>query len=289
LSDPSDNYGNRLPSESFRHNDVYNDSLENNNSDNDHQGENTSQRTTERNSSDGPINPSTQNEDPSPYTFNGKVVIGIGIILAVAAAGAISASSASTSSVIRMSSLNPFAPVGLSLQASAQQGQQQSGSSASTHLDKRFILVAHDFGFNGTTGGPAIQVNKGDIVQITFINAGHMAHNFGMAKLSARTSEIMNKTTDVPLDERANSIPYDVMGVMPCPDCQKKFDEGHIETFILPDHQASSTFTANEAGHFKYFCMVRGHIWMGMIGDLIVVNSPSGVAKSSSSAGGTSA
>ena len=73
------------------------------------------------------------------------------------------------------------------------------------------------------------------------------------------------------------------MAAMPCPGCEKKFDEGHIEKFILPDNQAITTFTANESGHFKYFCMVRGHIWMGMIGDLIVVDKPSGFAKGGSS------
>jgi hypothetical protein len=39
---------------------------------------------------------------------------------------------------------------------------------------------------------------------------------------------------------------------------------------MQPDTQQVTTFTANQAGNFKYFCMVRGHIWLGMVGDLIV-------------------
>jgi len=240
----------------------------------------------EPNSRDNTIDPVNQDlyENSSPFTFNGKVVIGIAIILAVSAAGAIAASSMSTSSVIRLSSLNPLVPMGLASQAL--QGNNVISAAAEpskdVHVDKKFVLVAHDFGWNGTTGGPTIQVIKGDVVQITVINAGQMAHNFGMGKPSAKAMKIMNETMNMPLDQRVNSIPYDVMAAMPCPDCQKKFDEGHIEMFILPDHQAVTTFAANEAGHFKYFCMVRGHIWMRMSGDLVVLNNPEGISKGGS-------
>jgi plastocyanin len=228
-----------------------------------------------------PSNYPSQNEKYSPYTFNGKIVIGIAIILAVSAASAIAASSVSTSPVIRLTSINTFSPSGSTPQAAAQEGQKnpQQVSANKHHIDKQFVLVAHEFGFNASNGGPTIQVAKGDTVQITFINAGHMAHNFGMAKLSDETSKIINKTKEIPIDQRVSNIPYDVMAAMPCPGCQEKFDEGHIENFILPDQQQITTFTADESGHFKYFCQVRGHIWMGMMGDLIVTEKPSGLTK----------
>lgn len=219
-------------------------------------------------------------ENSSPYTFNGKVVIGIAIIIAVAAASAIILSSLSTSSIVRLSSLNPLVPMHLAPLAKQDSDKISAMAAPSNvHVDKRFVLVANDFGWNGTNGGPTIQVMKDDVVQITVINAGHMAHNFGMGKPSAEAMKIMNETKNMPLDQRVNTIPYDVMAQMPCPNCQKKFDKGHIEMFILPDHQAVTTFTAGESGHFKYFCMVRGHIWMGMSGDLDVLDSPYGISK----------
>ena len=121
-------------------------------------------------------------------------------------------------------------------------------------------------------------VNKGDVVQIVFINAGEMAHNFGIAKLSPQTEAILNRTYQMPLDQRMSSIPYDVMAQMPCPGCDEKFDSAHIETFVAPDNEVTKTFTADEAGHFKYFCQVRGHLWLGMIGDFIVLDKPSSQA-----------
>src|SRR5690349_24174723 len=51
-----------------------------------------------------------------------------------------------------------------------------------------------------------------------------------------------------------------------------QFEDGHINQFMRPDTQMVTMFKANEAGSFKYFCMVRGHIWLGMIGELDVVN-----------------
>lgn len=222
------------------------------------------------------VDPEDNSRRYSAYAFNGKVVLGIGIILAVSAASAFTASFMSTSPVIRLSS-----GVGALQSASAQQAQTQQ------HVDKTFVLVAHNFGFNSTSGGPLIQVNKGDVVKIIFINAGEMAHNFGIAKLSPQTEALLNKTYAMPLDQRMNSIPYDVMAQMPCPGCETKFDEGHIETFVAPDNQVVTTFTASEAGHFKYFCEVRGHLWLGMIGDLVVLDKPSGLAPSGHTIQGT--
>jgi hypothetical protein len=89
------------------------------------------------------------------------------------------------------------------------------------------------------------------------------------------------------LPNRANHIPYDVMAAMPCPDCHPFFEEGHIESFMQPDTQQVTTFTANEAGNFKYFCMVRGHLWLGMIGDLTVqdLKNPTIAATTTTSGG----
>jgi len=42
---------------------------------------------------------------------------------------------------------------------------------------------------------------------------------------------------------------------------------------MKPDTQMVTTFTANKAGNYKYFCMVRGHIWLGMIGEFDVVDT----------------
>ena len=206
---------------------------------------------------------------PKPYTFNGKVVLGIGLILAAAAGSTIVAMGVSTSPQIHLS------PAGKMVAGTSTFGQKDQ--TLSQHIDKKFVLIQKDFGWNGTNGGPVIVVNKGDVVQITIINAGRMAHNFGIAKVSGKTMDILNQIGNMPLPDRANNIPYNVMADMPCPDCHPFFQEGQIERFMQPDTQQVTTFTANEAGDFKYFCMVRGHLWLGMIGDLTVqdVKNPS--------------
>jgi uncharacterized cupredoxin-like copper-binding protein len=166
--------------------------------------------------------------------------------------------------------------------ATAQQQQQQQQSSSSSSLPnpstnnnfKRIVLIQQDFGWNGTIGGPPIILNKGDRVQLLVINRGHMAHNFGMASVPQKVLDQLNNQTNVPLDQRINNIPYDTMAAMPCPDCKAIFEEGHIKLFIEPGTQQVSTFVADKSGQFKYFCMVRGHLWLGMIGDVIVRENP---------------
>ena len=52
---------------------------------------------------------------------------------------------------------------------------------------------------------------------------------------------------------------------------------------------ATSTVTSNEAGNFKYFCQVRGHLWLGMVGDLTVqdVKNPTVTAAMTTTAADT--
>ena len=216
--------------------------------------------------------------EPKAYSFNGKVVIGIGIVLVIAAGSTIVAMNLSTSPQIHLSR----SVLGVSSAASAQTPQINT-----QHVDKKFILIQKDFGWNGTNGGPTIVVNKGDVVQITIINAGRMAHNFGIARASGKTMDILNQIGNMPLPDRANNIPYNVMAAMPCPDCHPFFQEGHIERFMQPDTQQVTTFTANEAGNFKYFCMVRGHLWLGMIGDLTVQDVKNPSSSSANTSGGS--
>jgi FtsP/CotA-like multicopper oxidase with cupredoxin domain len=227
------------------------------------------------------------------YTFNGKVVIGIAIIIAIATGSTVYAMILSESSRIHLSTTSLMSKNNAKLLSSSLSSSSLSSStsdSLSSHtvkaqpfnqqqqqqlVNKKFVLVQHDFGWNGTNGGPTMRVNKGDVVQITIINAGQMAHNFGIAKLSAQTTNIMNNVMLIPVSERVQKIPYNVMAAMPCPGCQPKFEEGHITKFMNPDTQMVTTFRANEAGNYKYFCMVRGHIWLGMIGELDVINAGS--------------
>jgi uncharacterized cupredoxin-like copper-binding protein len=225
-----------------------------------------------------------ERQDLKPYTFNGRVVIGIALILAVAAGSTILAMTVSQSpqASIPLSALGIVGTTNAvkdnnnnnnnnNIQSAAAQGERDAKP------DREFILVAKDFGWNGSQNGPVIKVTKGDVVRLTVSNAGQMAHNFGIAKMSSRATELMEETKDMPLPDRVSHIPYQDMAKMPCPDCQKKFDEGHIEFFLKPGNQHTVTFTANESGQFEYFCMVRGHIWLGMIGDFIVDEPASGI------------
>jgi uncharacterized cupredoxin-like copper-binding protein len=208
---------------------------------------------------------------PKPYSFNGKVVIGIGLILAAAAGGTVAAMNVSTSPYIRPTPITEFigsASSGVAATTTTSVAQKLGDSQQ--HIDKKFVLIQKDFGWNGTTGGPSIIVNKGDVVQITVINAGRMAHNFGIAIPSDQTINILKQTENIPLPDRIKYISYNTMAAMPCPGCHPLFKEGNIDQFMQPDTQQVTTFIANQAGNFKYFCMVRGHIWLGMVGDLVV-------------------
>lgn len=212
------------------------------------------------------------------YSFNGRVIIGIAIVVAIAAGSTIYGLTLSESPRIHLSASSLFQKnnaqflSGPTTTSSSQNAKAQLANQQQQHVNRKFVLVQNDFGWNGTSGGPTIRVNKGDVVQITIINAGQMAHNFGIAKLSTQTLNIMNNVMQLPLSERVQKIPYSTMAVMPCPGCHPQFEEGHINQFMRPDTQMVTTFKANEAGSFKYFCMVRGHIWLGMIGELDVVN-----------------
>jgi FtsP/CotA-like multicopper oxidase with cupredoxin domain len=205
--------------------------------------------------------------EPSPYSFNGKVVMGIGLIVIASAISTLLAMSVSKSPQAHLT-VGSSTLVPLSVKSAAAQSQSE-------HIDKKFLLIQRDFGWNGTTGGPTITVNKGDVVQIAVINAGHMDHNFGIALISNQSLALMEKTDNMTLPQRMDYIPYNVMADMPCPGCQEVFKEGHIDEFMNPDTMTVTTFKANQAGHFMYYCQVRGHIWLGMKGDFVVTeNAP---------------
>ena len=208
---------------------------------------------------------------PKPYTFNRKVVILMGAILATSAIGTTFAMMVSESpqflSKIKALAGGNMSSLFITIKNSDTSHLQQQS-------DRKFVLIQHEFGWNGTTGGPPIVVDKGNVVHITIINGGLMAHNFGIAKLSQQSLDIMKETKNMSLPDRAKHIPYNVMAVIPCPGCQPVFEEGHVITFMQPGTQQVVTFTASQTGNFKYFCMVRGHLWLGMIGDLIVRDVP---------------
>jgi uncharacterized cupredoxin-like copper-binding protein len=206
------------------------------------------------------------------YSFHGKIVIGIGIIMIAAAISTILAMAASQSPQIHIST-KLFGTHTLATTRAASAQVAPTTATTNQHIDKRFVLIQHDFGWNGTFGGPTMRVNKGDVVQITIINAGMMAHNFGIANLSNQSLDLLQKTMNMPLPSRVKYLPYNVMAAMPCPGCQPKFQEGQIDQFMQPDTQQVTTFTATQTGHFKYFCMVRGHLWLGMVGDFDVVDT----------------
>jgi hypothetical protein len=67
-------------------------------------------------------------------------------------------------------------------------------SRSNSKLEELVELIQHDFDWNGTTGGPPIVVNRGDVVQINIINSGLMAHYFGIAKLSQQSLDLMKQT-----------------------------------------------------------------------------------------------
>lgn len=237
--------------------------------------------TDNRNPKDMP-EPSFTKDENKGYSFNGRVIIGIAIVIAIAAGSSIYGLTLSESPRIHLSTSSIFQKNNAQflsgpISATDHNVEAQLANQKQQQVTRKIVLIQNDFGWNGTSGGPTIRVNKGDVVQITIINAGQMAHNFGIGKPSPQTMKIMNSIMQLPLSERVQKIPYDVMAAMPCPGCQPQFEEGHVKQFMKPDTQMVTTFTANKAGNFKYFCMVRGHIWLGMVGnfDVVDVGNPS--------------
>lgn len=209
---------------------------------------------------------------PKAYIVNRRVVLIIGFTLSISAiltigAGLFSEVPHSDSLKDRISNLLVTLHLPITLSTDSDPTSQH------LKVDKKLVLVQHEYGFNGTTGGPTISLRKGETVQITVINAGYMAHNFGIAKLSEQSLNLLKKTNNESLPERMKNIPYEALAAIPCPGCVQKFSNGQINSFILPGARAETTFLVQEAGNFKYFCMVRGHLWLGMMGDFIVHDS----------------
>jgi uncharacterized cupredoxin-like copper-binding protein len=207
-----------------------------------------------------------------PYVINRRMVLIICFILSISAvltigAGLFSDTPNNNSLKDRIDKL--LATFHLSMTRST------NSNPTSQHLkvDKKLVLVQHEYGFNGTTEGPTISLTKGETVQITIINAGNMAHNFGIAELSKKSLDLLKKTNNESLTDRVKNIPYVALSSIPCPGCVQKFAKGQINSFILPGERAQITFLVQQAGNFKYFCMVRGHLWLGMMGDFVVRDS----------------
>lgn len=216
----------------------------------------------------------------SSYTFNGKVVAGIGIIMIISVTITISIGMMSQSQSIHLTlkSLVPSfissyffsSPTQNQMSVTASSGLTTSSLNSAQDTHKQIVLIQQDFGWNGTSEGPSIVVDKGDKVQIVIINRGFMAHNFGIASIPQDIQTILDKEKNMSLEQRLSDISYNIMSPIPCPGCKPYFEEGHINIYMKPGTQQITNFVADKAGEFKYFCMVRGHIWLGMLGDFIV-------------------
>jgi len=99
---------------------------------------------------------------------------------------------------------------------------------------KSFVLLTRDFGYNGTSGGPTLNVNYGDVVNITLIGKTSNTHNLLIDEFS-----------------------FMVGG------------EFGVET----DEVASNRFIADKVGTFTYYCRTSrlgGHESLGEFGVIIV-------------------
>ncbi len=99
---------------------------------------------------------------------------------------------------------------------------------------KSFTLVADDFGYNDTEGGPTLVVNRGDIVEITIVGKSPVSHN-------------------LKIDE-FNFMVGGEWGVI----------TGETDTHV---------FVADVSGVYEYYCRTTrlgGHADLGQVGRLIV-------------------
>lgn len=99
---------------------------------------------------------------------------------------------------------------------------------------KSFTLVANDFGYNGTEGGPTLVVNKGDVVEITLVGKSPVSHNLKIDEFNFRVGGEFGVKT------------------------------GESDTGM---------FVAEDSGVYKYYCRTTrlgGHESLGQSGILIV-------------------
>lgn len=89
--------------------------------------------------------------------------------------------------------------------------------------------------------GPEMQVNQGDLVRLTFTNAGLTAHSFGIV-------------SEVDSDARA------LFGAA----------VGDATRPLAPGQTGIVTFKADTAGNYFYVCTVPGHALLGMFGTFVV-------------------
>jgi len=112
--------------------------------------------------------------------------------------------------------------------------QSESKSDYSGKPVKSFVLLARDFGYNGTSGGPTLNVNYGDVVNITLIGKTSNTHNLLIDEFS-----------------------FMVGG----------------EFGVATDEVASNLFLADKVGSFTYYCRTSrlgGHESLGEFGVIIV-------------------
>jgi FtsP/CotA-like multicopper oxidase with cupredoxin domain len=131
--------------------------------------------------------------------------------------------------------------------------------------EKSFTLMAHDFGYNQSDGGPDIRVKSGDKVTITLLNKGEQTHEMII---------VNKKTLALALD----------------PTIAHQGEEGldktlgqHIEPVFTgavinetkPGETGNMTFTADQPGNYVYGCFTDEpnstlHAFRGMWGDFVV-------------------
>lgn len=201
------------------------------------------------------------------YLFSGKVIVGISLFMALAAIITFFSSFYSASPFIHLLSTDS---------KNVQPNSYSAPNSDREKVDRTFVLIQNEFGWNGTSGGPTITVTKGDVVRITIINAGNMVHNFGIAKISKLTQGLLDNASKHAITGKLGNLSYNQLSAMPCPGCQFVYAQAHIDAFMPPLSQQAIQFKATDSGNFNYFCMVRGHLWLGMIGNLNVQDRTQG-------------
>lgn len=113
-------------------------------------------------------------------------------------------------------------------------GDAFSSYTTSSTPVKSFTLLAEDFGYNGTKGGPTLTVNKGDVVRITLIGKSKVSHNL-----------------------KIDEFNFMVGG----------------EFGVWSGETTTEEFIASTSGVFKYYCRTSrlgGHESLGQFGTIIV-------------------
>jgi FtsP/CotA-like multicopper oxidase with cupredoxin domain len=131
--------------------------------------------------------------------------------------------------------------------------------------EKRFYLIADEFGYNQSEGGPQLRVRAGEKVTITLMNQGEEEH-----ELMIVTKETLAFALDPTIAQKGEAGLEDALGGAP-----KPVFAGAMIHDVEAGETGSTTFVADRPGEYVYGCFADApdgivHAFRSMWGEFVV-------------------